>query len=164
MDEPLWFTAAAKCAKCSRSAPVSRAELDRRGSMVSQDWASLPAAVRRAIESRTGAVAATVSPDNGRNSDFLATLQTAHGRFVMGVLTGTRRARAQQTEARVGARPNSAAPRLLWEVTADGWHVLGFEALSGHHPSLAPGSPDLQMVAETVAAMARELKPVPRRT
>ncbi|WP_158605686.1 phosphotransferase family protein [Amycolatopsis panacis] len=130
--------------------------------MVSEDWASLPAAVRRAIESRTGAVAATVSPDNGRNSDFLATLQTSQGPcFVKGVLTGTRRARAQQTEARVGARPNSAAPRLLWEVTADGWHVLGFEALSGHHPSLAPGSPDLPMVAETVAAMARELSPSP---
>jgi hypothetical protein len=130
--------------------------------MASQEWANLPATVRQAIENRTGTVVATVSPDNGRNSDFLATLQTSHGPcFVKGVRTGTRRARAQQTEARVGAWPNSAAPRLLWDVTADGWHVLGFEAVTGHHPSLAPGSPDLPMVAETAAAMARELTPSP---
>ncbi|WP_169515202.1 phosphotransferase [Amycolatopsis benzoatilytica] len=64
----------------------------------------------------------------------------------------------QQVEARVNpALPHSVAPRLLWEAESSGWSVLGFEHVAGHHANLAPGSPDLALVADSAATMARTL-------
>jgi len=127
--------------------------------MASQSWEEIPAAVRRAIENETGRVSSSTAPENGRNSDFLATLHTDRGYFfVKGVLAGSRRARMQRIEATVNpALPHSVAPRLLWEVESSGWSVLGFERADGHHANLAPGSPDLDLVADSAATMAHAL-------
>ncbi|MEV8612737.1 phosphotransferase [Amycolatopsis sp. NPDC051373] len=127
--------------------------------MAGQDWQEIPDAVRRAVEKETGSVSSAVSPSDGRNSDLLATLQAERGRFfVKGVVAGTRRARMQQVEAAVNpVLPRTVAPRLLWEVEADGWSVLGFEHVNGRHAELRPGSRDLPLVVESVATMVSSL-------
>ncbi|MFD9887977.1 phosphotransferase family protein [Amycolatopsis sp. NPDC059027] len=127
--------------------------------MARPDWEELPDAVRRAVENESGAVLSAVPPSAGRNSDFLATLQTERGFFfIKGALAGTKKARMQQVEASVNTfLPHTVAPRLLWEVKAGGWNVLGFEHTSGRHADLTPGSADLPMVADTLATLVSTL-------
>lgn len=127
--------------------------------MSSQAWEEISALVRRAVEKETGKVSRSVSPSDGRNSDFLATLQAERGRFfVKGVLVGSRRERMQQIEAKVNPLlPRSVAPRLLWEVEAGGWSLLGFEHVAGRYANLEPGSPDLPLVTDTAVTMAQAL-------
>ncbi|WP_244223836.1 phosphotransferase [Amycolatopsis circi] len=127
--------------------------------MSSQAWEEIPATVRRAVEKETGKVSCSVSPSDGRNSDFLATLQAERGCFfVKGVLAGSRRERMQQIEAKANpVLPRSVAPRLLWEAEAGGWSLLGFEQVAGQHANFEPGSPDLPLVADAAVTMAREL-------
>jgi Ser/Thr protein kinase RdoA (MazF antagonist) len=39
------------------------------------------------------------------------------------------------------------APRLLWQVDTQGWHILGFEHLNGRAADLSPNSTDLAGIA-----------------
>ncbi|MFE3171280.1 phosphotransferase [Amycolatopsis sp. NPDC059090] len=127
--------------------------------MSSRAWEDIPAPVRRAVEKETGKVSSSVSPSDGRNSDFLATLQAERGRFfVKGVRAGTRQERMQRIEAKANpGLPHAVAPRLLWEAEADGWSLLGFEHVAGRHANLEPGSPDLPLVADAAVTMAQAL-------
>ncbi|MFJ7586943.1 aminoglycoside phosphotransferase [Streptomyces sp. NPDC097617] len=50
-----------------------------------------------------------------------------------------------------------SAPRVLWRVDGQGWHLLAFEGLSGRDADFTPGSPDLPPVAAALA----ELAPLP---
>lgn len=53
------------------------------------------------------------------------------------------------------------APRLHWHTWADGWLLLGFEHVAGRHANLAPGSPDLPLVADALTTIGRELAHCP---
>ncbi|MEV0677210.1 hypothetical protein AB0I60_11890 [Actinosynnema sp. NPDC050436] len=60
--------------------------------------------------------------------------------------------------------PADLAPTLLWHVDADGWLLLGFEHLAGHHADLSPDSADLPAVADAVTRIHRTPPPqTPRR-
>lgn len=122
-------------------------------------WNELPTAVRAAVELETGPVERVEIPDTGRNSDFSATLHLAGGRvFCKGIDDAHGpRGRMHRHEASINQWLPSLAPRLLWRVQAADWLLLGFEHVTGRHADLAPGSPDLPVVAEAVTTLAREL-------
>jgi hypothetical protein len=53
----------------------------------------------------------------------------------------------QRREAEVNPYVRGIAPALQWRIESDGWDLLGFDALDGHHADYDPGSPDLPKVA-----------------
>ncbi|MGC7102739.1 phosphotransferase family protein [Amycolatopsis lurida] len=123
-------------------------------------WDDLPYPVRAAIEAQIGPVTHAEVPEAGRNSDFAATLHTGHGMvFCKGIAdAGGKRGAMHRHEADINPYlPSAIAPGLLWRAEADGWLLLGFEHVSGHHADLSPGSPDLPRVADAVSTMSSEL-------
>ncbi|MFJ8813780.1 phosphotransferase [Amycolatopsis thermoflava] len=121
--------------------------------------------MRAAIECKAGLVAHAEIPSAGRNSDFSATLHLRSGGvvFCKGIADaeGTRGA-MHRHEADINPwLPSAIAPRLRWRVEAGGWLLLGFDRVTGAHADLAPGSPDLPVVADAVAALGRDLADCP---
>lgn len=131
--------------------------------MTRREWDALPEGVRDQIEQHCGAVRKTETPEWGCSSEFSATLYLDGGLvFCKGIQADTPGAWMHRREAEVNPHlPPRIAPRLLWEVEADGWLMLGFEHAPGRHPDLAPYSADLAAVAETVAALRPALTPCP---
>jgi len=127
-------------------------------------WDALPPAVRAAIEHEAGPVAAVEIPSAGRNSDFSATLHTSAGPvFCKGIADAEgKRGQMHRHEADVNPWLSSAvAPRLRWRTEADGWLLLGFDQIAGHHADLSPESTDLPVVASAVNTLVRELDHCP---
>ncbi|WP_410607540.1 phosphotransferase [Amycolatopsis sp. lyj-109] len=128
--------------------------------MARSTWDELPAGVRAAIERKAGPVAAAEVPSAGRNSDFSATLHTADGPvFCKGIADAEgKRGQMHRHEADINPwLPSAVAPRLRWRTEADGWLLLGFDHVHGHHAGLSPGSPDLPVVAATVNTLVDAL-------
>lgn len=108
-------------------------------------WAGLPADVRAHIGELAGAqVAAAETATTGFSPGFAGVLDLADGRkvFVKAMSDADHphsiwlnRREAHVVRALPADTP--VAP-LLWEHDADGWHLLGFEALPG--PALGPAS------------------------
>ncbi|WP_027930097.1 phosphotransferase [Amycolatopsis thermoflava] len=128
-------------------------------------WDELPATVRAAIERKAGLVARAEIPSAGRNSDFSATLHLRSGGvvFCKGIADAeAKRGAMHRHEADINPwLPSAIAPRLRWRIEADGWLLLGFDRVMGAHADLAPGSPDLPVVAAAVAALGRDLADCP---
>lgn len=117
-------------------------------------WHELPDTVRHAVESEAGTVRAVEPVSAGLNSGIAALLCTSVGRvFVKGMRTDRPGVAAQHREAEINPHVTPIAPRLLWQIDIDGWNILGFEHLKGRHASLAPDSPDLPKIAETLACL-----------
>ncbi|MYW04519.1 phosphotransferase [Streptomyces sp. SID3343] len=103
------------------------------------------------------------SPEFGKSSEFSAVLDTRDGRvFCKGVRADRPHSWTLRNEAAVSPLlPASLAPQLLWSVIEDGWHMLGYEYVSGHYPSLSRASGDLDVVGDLVVTMADVLTPCP---
>uniref|UniRef100_A0AAU2V255 Aminoglycoside phosphotransferase n=1 Tax=Streptomyces sp. NBC_00003 TaxID=2903608 RepID=A0AAU2V255_9ACTN len=115
------------------------------------DFDDLPARVRIAIEAETGPILKTETISAGLNSALSARAHTTAGVvFLKGLRTDHRWAWTQQREADINLYVTPLAPRLLLHVVADGWDILGFEAIEGHHADYSPGSPDLPKVIEAM--------------
>ncbi|PSJ29844.1 aminoglycoside phosphotransferase [Streptosporangium nondiastaticum] len=118
----------------------------------------LPATVRAAIEDRTGPVIEIETASAGFNSQISARVT---GKDSVVHLKGLRsdhpRAWTQRREAEVNPYVYAVAPALLWRLEVEGWDLLAFEHLYGHHADYTPGSPDLPKVAATL----RDLSAVP---
>lgn len=113
-------------------------------------WAGLPATVRTAVTAHTGFVTAAVHVPDGYNCDHAAILTTAAGgHFVKG--TRGEAAAGHDWEAGLNPLLDGISPALRWRVAVGGWDLLGFDALSGRHAHLAPGSPDLPLFAGLLA-------------
>jgi hypothetical protein len=109
-----------------------------------RQWYELPAPVRAAVERRSGAIVRVVPIADGAVSDMVAVLHTVKGRvFCKAVTADNPLGWMHRNEARLNAFLPDATPRLLWQVKVDGWLVLGFEHVTGRHPDLSVGSPDL---------------------
>ncbi|MGH3876676.1 MAG: hypothetical protein ACRDSK_06515 [Actinophytocola sp.] len=109
-------------------------------------WNELPDQVRAAVESLTGEVHHVTTISSGLNAAFTARLSTHTGLvFAKGV--PATRATAQRREAAINPQVQPIAPRLLWEIDTEGWHVLGFEHLDGRPADLRPTSTDLPAAA-----------------
>ncbi|MEU5780389.1 hypothetical protein [Micromonospora lupini] len=90
------------------------------------------------------------------------TLDTAGGRFFCkGGETSSPKAWLYRNEVRVNPWLPKAAPRLLWTVERDGWLLLGFQHVAGRHPDLAPGSPDLPLLATLLTELNSQVTPCP---
>lgn len=120
------------------------------------EWNDLPADVRDAVQTHIGPVAHATAVKRGQSNDIAARLDR-EGRppvFLKGVRGGGRRAMFLTNEAASADRAPGIAPAVVCHVDLDDWLLVGFEYITGRHPSLAPGSPDLDTVAATVEAIS----------
>lgn len=123
-------------------------------------FAELPDEAREAITSHVGPVTEFLSASVGNHADVAGELRTAPGRvFIKGTRLldepwGGGEAWSLRNEAAVNPHVQPYAPELLWQVEAGGWLILGFEYVAGRHADYAPGSADLDAVAEVVAGLA----------
>jgi RIO1 family len=125
-------------------------------------WHELPPAVRAEVEDRTGPVIRVTPVETGVVSDVAVILETPTGRvFCKGVAADNSMGWMHRNEARMNAHLPPPMPRLLWQIEGDGWLLLAFEYVSGRHPDLTPGSPDLPGVAAALSDMAIALTPCP---
>lgn len=116
-------------------------------------WNDLPERVRATVEGHAGTVHRVDTISSGLNASFTARLHTNMGlTFAKGVPSD--RAIAQRREAEINPHVQPIAPRLLWEVDTQGWHILGFEHLSGRAADLSPGSADLVGIADVLGHLA----------
>lgn len=126
------------------------------------EWEDLPANVRQAVEDKYGVVVKAESAIVGANNNLVATLHMTDGLvFCKGARADGPMMRTQRHEEAVNPWLPGLAPRLLWRVELEGWLLLGFEHVTGQHPDLSPGSPELPLVADLVTTLARELTPCP---
>jgi hypothetical protein len=121
-------------------------------------WNDLPEQVRAAVESHADRVNQVDPISSGLNASFTARLHTNMGlTFAKGVPND--RATAQRREAEINPHVQPIAPRLLWEVDTQGWHILGFEHFNGRAADLSPGSADLTSIAEVLGHLAELATP-----
>lgn len=117
-------------------------------------YEELSPAVRAAIEDKTGPVIKARSVEVGLNSSVAARLDTeADEFFVKALPTDHRWVWTQLREAEMAPFVRAVAPALVARVVEDGWDVLVFEAVHGHHADYAPGSPDLPIVARLLRTL-----------
>jgi hypothetical protein len=115
----------------------------------------LPQRARAAIEDVTGRVASATSAGGGLNSAVAARLRTATGdHFCKALPADHRCVWTQRREADIAPHLDGLAPDLIARLEVDGWDILLFEALDGHHADYSPGSPDLPAVVALLEAIA----------
>ncbi|MET7945893.1 hypothetical protein [Micromonospora sp. NPDC005324] len=125
-------------------------------------WHELPEPVRAEVERQTGPIRSTETIRTGAACQVAVTLDTAAGRvFCKGGESTSPAAWLYRNEARVNPWLPEAAPRLLWSVERNGWLLLGFQHVAGRHPDLAPGSPDLPLLAALLIELGGQLTPCP---
>lgn len=122
-------------------------------------WANLPTPVREDVLAKTGNVTHFDEAPTGNHAEIAGTLHTTRGRVFV---KGARKQSTDKDGAEVWSLRNEAAinphvqpyaPRLLWQVEAGGWLLLGFEQINGRHADYTPGSPDLEVLAKTIDAL-----------
>lgn len=117
-------------------------------------WTDLPGPARAAIEDVLGPVARVQDVTGGQNSDVAVVVHGASGsafvKAVRGISIRTRRLRNELTAARLTA---GLAPPVLAHAEVDGWLVVAFDRVDGRPAVLAPGSPDLPVVADVVTVI-----------
>jgi aminoglycoside phosphotransferase (APT) family kinase protein len=135
-----------------------------------QDWHSMPAHVRAAVETWLGSpVVDARSQLSGFSPGVAARLLTADNRrvFVKALSSHPNpdSPRIHRKEAHITALipPSAPVPRLLWSYDEGdpGWIVLVFEDIEGWHPA-QPWQPDeLKRVMSALAELADSLTPSP---
>ncbi|MEV7925279.1 aminoglycoside phosphotransferase [Kitasatospora sp. NPDC088779] len=114
-------------------------------------YADLPVTARRAVEAHTGPVLKVESEVEGFNSSIAARLTSPTGDYyVKGLRADHRRVWTQAREAEVNPYVRGIAPALVARVESDGWDLLVFEAVDGHHANYRPSSPDLAKVVDVL--------------
>jgi hypothetical protein len=96
----------------------------------------------------------------GSRPSLVAILHTTTGDvFCKGATTHDPQVRMHWREARLNQHLPAFAPRLRWQVETGGWVLNGFDKASGRHVDVSPGSADLPMLAEILAAMSAAAAP-----
>jgi hypothetical protein len=96
------------------------------------DYEALPLPVRTAVSERTGEVRSAESAGAGTNCVVAALLDTASGPvFLKGLPSDHPGVATQQKEVNIAPVVAEVSPRLLWHIEAEGWDLLGFEAIEG---------------------------------
>ncbi|MCC3768768.1 phosphotransferase [Streptomyces sp. UNOC14_S4] len=119
-------------------------------------WEELPAALRGAVEARTGRVTASRTVVDGLNCVAALVLDTERsGRlFFKGVREADAKAvAALGWEARVNEAVRGVGPLLLHRFRDGGWSCLAFAHIDGRHVDLGPGSNDLAAVSDALRRM-----------
>ncbi|MGQ0838023.1 phosphotransferase family protein [Actinokineospora sp.] len=121
-------------------------------------WDDLPQPVRDVVEQHFGPVAGADEIVAGGNSDIACVLRLDSGRsvFLKGVAGVSRRMRWLRNEIACGQVAAGVAPRVLFHADIDAaeagenWLLVAYEHVPGRPASLAPGSPDLPLIAATI--------------
>jgi aminoglycoside phosphotransferase (APT) family kinase protein len=133
-------------------------------------WEALPEQIRGAVEGWLGSPVVSATTQSGGFSPVVASrLISSDGRrvFVKAVCASPNRAAPsfhRRENKLAGALPESApAPRLLWSMDegGDGWVVLAFEDVEGHHPALPWQLDELGRVLDAMVALSESLTPSP---
>lgn len=125
-------------------------------------WAALPAELRAAVEACTGPVDREVPSQSGINSQISSALHTVQGRvFVKGAkdVVAGQALKGLEIEAAISPHVSALAPRLLFDVEAEGWRLLGYEHVDGRPIDYAPGSPDLPKLADLIHRLQQTPRP-----
>lgn len=119
-------------------------------------WEGLPEEVRQAVQEQAGAVVKTEPISEGINSEITAIVHTRSARvFVKGArVSQERRIRSLRREAAINPYVTAVSPDLVCQIETAGWLLLGFEYIEGRRIDYSPGSPDLPLIVETLAALA----------
>ncbi|MBM7772939.1 hypothetical protein JOD54_003143 [Actinokineospora baliensis] len=125
-------------------------------------WEDLPRPIQDIAEQHVGVVVEALEVDGGSASDVATVVRGAGGEraFVKAVAGISRRMRWLRNEIAGSGAAVGVAPEVLFhaDLTAtevgEDWLVVGFEFVPGRSASLAPGSPDLPVVAEVVERIA----------
>ncbi|GAB3147882.1 hypothetical protein GCM10027290_31730 [Micromonospora sonneratiae] len=119
-------------------------------------WDALSEPVRVAVTEQTGNIRSASQVGAGSTCQLAEILHTRQGPiFCKGVRTDAGNTWMLRNEIRVNTLlPAGVAPRVLWQVEADGWLLAGFDLVPGRHADLSPGSPDLVTVADTLSLLS----------
>ncbi|WP_335988509.1 phosphotransferase [Glycomyces sp. MUSA5-2] len=125
-----------------------------------RDWSDLPAAVRDAVGHQCGGIRAVTPISVGVNSAVACALDTAGDGavFLKGYQEPARNEWMFRNEL-AAASAGAPGPQFLWHLEVDRWHLFAWEHLPGRHADLAPGSPDLDLIAAALAELA-EIPPL----
>ncbi|MCE3033382.1 protein kinase [Streptomyces sp. CMSTAAHL-2] len=109
------------------------------------------------VRDHTGPVTGIHRTPHGHSSDLTAIVECAKGPFFVKAVRNRPGGRRDSLirEREVGAALVPVAPPLLWDVEAEEWLVLGYEAVDGRPADFEPGSADLPLVADLVARIGR---------
>ncbi|MCM2393610.1 aminoglycoside phosphotransferase [Streptomyces albipurpureus] len=140
-------------------------------------WAQLPEAVRGAVGERLGASFTARDTEHSAAAGIASLLELESGALVF--VKGQRErvpapgavleeddswwgpgwSPVDELDLEEAVNPHlpPSAPRVLWRLDGNGWHLLAFEGVAGREADFVPGSPDL---APVCAALA-ELAPLP---
>ena len=115
-------------------------------------WNALPEQVRDTVQGHVGLVTTATDVTAGQNSDISAVLQRQDAApvFLKGVHGVSPRMRWLRNETATAPLTRGLSPAVLFSEDVDGWLIVGFEHVTGRPASLAPGSPDLPIVAHAV--------------
>lgn len=118
------------------------------------DWTALPEAVSEEVADRVGG-SHVVPAGTGDHAEIAATVTGANGTVFVKAAQTDFGVRSLRFELRVSeAACGSHSPAVDWHFEAAGWLVVGFEHCEGPHADLSPGSSDLDLLGEAVAALA----------
>ncbi|MGW4883116.1 hypothetical protein [Streptomyces murinus] len=109
------------------------------------------------VRDHTGPVTGIHRTTHGHSSDLTAVVECAKGPFFVKAVRNRPGGRRDSLirEREVGAALVHVAPPLLWDVEAEEWLVLGYEAVDGRPAHFEPGSADLPLVVDLVARIGR---------
>ncbi|MFC0842279.1 aminoglycoside phosphotransferase [Streptomyces noboritoensis] len=95
-------------------------------------WMQLPAEARAAVDGRVGAGYEKADMSTGDSSGIATLLFLPDGSkvFVKGLPLGHERAEELEREACVSPHLPDYAPKVLWQVDAGGWRLLGIEGVT----------------------------------
>ncbi|MEV6496915.1 hypothetical protein [Streptomyces prunicolor] len=104
------------------------------------------------IQQHTGLVASVQRTERGFSSDLTAIVECEKGPYFVKAVRNRPGGRRDSLvrERVISEFTRSISPAMLWEVEADSWLVLGYEAVEGRRANLKPDSSDLPTVVDLV--------------
>lgn len=126
-------------------------------------WIEVPQSVRDVVTAHLGSVESVHEITVGQSSDLAVVVTTGDGRvFVKAVRSVCRLMRWLRNEIGGNSAAGALAPAVLFHVDLNAedaaddepWLIVGFEFVDGRPVSLAPGSPDLEVVGATLERIA----------
>jgi hypothetical protein len=126
-------------------------------------WNDLPTAVRARLENDLAPTGPAAPVAGGFTPGVRVQLPADDGAvFIKAIRAESGAADMYRAEAAANqALPAGIGPRLLTSFESDGWVVLAFDYITGRHPDLTPGSPDLQPVIDAIGRLHDSLTPCP---
>ena len=119
------------------------------------DWSELPEEVRAAVQAWAGPIRKTVPAGEGQSCDTALTLHRdgMPPVFLKGVRGVSREMRWLRNEVESAGLVAGIGPAVLFHHDVGDWFVVAFEYLEGRPAKLAPGSPDLSVVATALGRL-----------